>query len=133
MTTFNYHEYTTPISAYQEISRGGGVVRYTDIDGNTIQLPEPCEVAIVDARPETPDWGVNGMEYISIIYVTRTEPVEITQVRSAPLQDANKSVDVAINDLSASSEEISYVDSNGRPFDISKAAAIIPVSKSVWA
>jgi|694.fasta_scaffold01642_3 hypothetical protein len=40
---------------YQEIS-GGSVVRYTDLDGNTLELVGDYGYHIIDANPPTPTW-----------------------------------------------------------------------------
>lgn len=42
---------------YQEI-RNGQVVRYTDLDGNTISLPTGYGGTVVDANPPPPAWAV---------------------------------------------------------------------------
>lgn len=46
------------IQAYQEIS-GGRLVRITDLDGNTLELPEfPVESHVVDVHPPRPIWAL---------------------------------------------------------------------------
>lgn len=42
---------------YQEIHQGR-VVRYTDLDGNTIDTPAGYGGAVVDANPPSPAWAV---------------------------------------------------------------------------
>ena len=45
------------IMAYQEINNGA-LVRITDLDGNTLDLPEfPVESHVVDTNPEKPKWA----------------------------------------------------------------------------
>ena len=45
------------IMAYQEISNGT-LVRITDLDGNTLDLPEfPVESHVINANPEKPKWA----------------------------------------------------------------------------
>ena len=41
---------------YQEVYQGR-VVRYTDFDGNTIELPTGYGGTVVDANPPTPSWA----------------------------------------------------------------------------
>lgn len=41
---------------YQEI-QNGYVQRITDMDGNTVDLPEHTEYHVVDANPVPPAWG----------------------------------------------------------------------------
>lgn len=56
--------------AYQEISNGK-VIRYADMDGNTVNLPDPCESDIVRPLDTTsPLWAIEGMSYILINYWT---------------------------------------------------------------
>ena len=44
--------------AYQEISIGS-LVRITDLDGNTLTLPNfPIESYVVDANPPRPIWAI---------------------------------------------------------------------------
>ena len=46
------------IQAYQEVSNGN-VVRITDLDGNTLTLPDfPVEGYVVDANPPRPIWAL---------------------------------------------------------------------------
>lgn len=42
---------------YQEI-RNGQVVRYTDLDGNTISLPTGYGGTVIDANPPAPAWAL---------------------------------------------------------------------------
>lgn len=42
--------------AYQEISNGY-VVRYCDLDGDTLELPAVTESIVVDAKCPKPDWA----------------------------------------------------------------------------
>ena len=42
---------------YQEISNGG-LVRYTDLDGNTLILEGEYGCRIVDINPEKPIWAL---------------------------------------------------------------------------
>jgi hypothetical protein len=42
--------------AYQEIN-DGNLVRYTDLEGNTLELPEVTESYVVDPNPSKPSWG----------------------------------------------------------------------------
>lgn len=43
--------------AYQEIENGV-VIRYTDLQGNTLALPEVTESYVVDKNYVTPEWAV---------------------------------------------------------------------------
>jgi hypothetical protein len=46
------------IQAYQEVS-GGNLVRITDLDGNTLTLPDfPVEGYVVDDNPPRPTWAL---------------------------------------------------------------------------
>lgn len=42
--------------AYQEVENGY-VVRYTDLDGNTLELPEVTESRVINANPPIPEWA----------------------------------------------------------------------------
>lgn len=42
--------------AYQEIENGM-VMRYTDMDGHTLELPSVTESHVIDANPQTPEWA----------------------------------------------------------------------------
>lgn len=44
--------------AYQEISNGN-LVRITDLDGNTLILPDfPVESHVIDVNPPRPTWAI---------------------------------------------------------------------------
>lgn len=43
--------------AYQEINEGQ-LVRYCDLDGNTLVLPEVTESIVINASPGLPSWGI---------------------------------------------------------------------------
>lgn len=46
------------IQAYQEIS-SGNLVRITDLDGNTLTLPDyPVESNVIDNNPPRPTWAL---------------------------------------------------------------------------
>ena len=46
------------IQAYQEISNGT-LVRITDLDGNTLTLPDfPVESYVIDSNPQKPEWAL---------------------------------------------------------------------------
>lgn len=46
------------IQAYQEIS-SGNLVRITDLDGNTLTLPDyPVESNVIDDNPPRPTWAL---------------------------------------------------------------------------
>jgi hypothetical protein len=50
--------YGWDFQAYQEISNGT-LVRITDLDGNTLKLPDfPVESHVVDAHPSRPIWAL---------------------------------------------------------------------------
>lgn len=72
-------EYTAPserVQIYQEIVRGGTDqhVRYADIDGNTIDLPELCESRVVNKKATAPVWAEEGRIYFLMEYWGRSEP-----------------------------------------------------------
>jgi hypothetical protein len=45
--------------AYQEVS-GGNVVRYCDLDGNTLMLPSVTESRVIDPSPARPSWAIDA-------------------------------------------------------------------------
>lgn len=44
-------------SAYQEINAAQQVVRYCDLDGDTLDVPDVTESNVIDADPPFPPWG----------------------------------------------------------------------------
>ena len=48
-------EYGMEGTAYQEISNGV-VIRYTDMDGNTIELPQNVGSHVIDPNPPRQPW-----------------------------------------------------------------------------
>lgn len=43
--------------AYQEVNERGVVVRYLDLDGNTLVLPPVTESKVLNDNPGTPSWA----------------------------------------------------------------------------
>jgi hypothetical protein len=48
------------VQGYQEVDDNGNVKRYTDLDGNTLTLPEVYECTAVDGSPDFPVWGIKN-------------------------------------------------------------------------
>jgi hypothetical protein len=44
--------------AYQEVNERGVVVRYLDLNGDELELPEVTESKVLDDSPERPVWAV---------------------------------------------------------------------------
>lgn len=61
------------IAGYQ----AGDVLRYTDIQGNTIGLPETAEITVVNPKTPLPAWGDPKRYYVLLQYTYRATPIRL--------------------------------------------------------
>ena len=77
--------------AYRECDPQGNIVRYTDVNGNTINTNE-TPVEIVDGNPQFPSWGLP--DPVSVVNPPARESREITKYQYINLFTDNELVTI---------------------------------------